>query len=133
MPLTRHIKEFKIKNSKLKIIRHSGFGIIPVILSVLIGLFSFGTALAAEFNVIVKQGDMVFQPDAITIQVGDTVMWTNKDDSHHTVAFEDTSVKGSENIKNGGQFSIKFNKPGAYKYYCTYHRVFNMQGTISVK
>lgn len=75
----------------------------------------------------------MFHPEVLTIKTGDTVILINDDDSHHTVTFEDATIKSSENIKPERQFYITFDKTGEYKYYCKYHRDYNMRGKIIVK
>ncbi len=94
-------------------------------------LFHFSIALAGEFQVGMK--DWEFHPDILTIQQGDTVLWVNNDDSHHKIIFEDASIKNSENIKPEQKFSVVFDRAGDYKYYCKYHRDYNMRGMIIVR
>jgi plastocyanin len=76
----------------------------------------------------------ILYPDNFTAQihVGDTVSWVNDDDAHHTITFGDGSIKSSENLKPGSQFSITFGKPGEYNYSCKYHKDLGMKGTITV-
>ena len=72
-----------------------------------------------------------FDPETVTIQVGTTVTWTNKDEIPHTVASSDKSFKGSSGLDTGDSYSYTFTKPGTYKYYCTLHPF--MMGTIVVQ
>jgi len=86
---------------------------------------------AEEHRVTMKNWE--FTPNALTINIGDSVIWINDDDSHHKIIFEDTSLKSSENIKPEKEYLLTFNKPGENKYYCKYHHEYGMYGTIIVK
>lgn len=77
--------------------------------------------------------DWEFKPAVLTIQVGDTVIWSNDEDDRHDVVFEDTAVGASGALKEGQKFSIIFDKAGEYKYYCRFHRSQGMRGAIIVK
>ena len=75
--------------------------------------------------------DMEFDPDEITIYVGDTITWTNNDGMSHTA----TSTSGptsfdSGNIASGGNWSFTFTEAGSYEYECDYHS--SMAGVITV-
>jgi|SRR5438045_1741427 len=63
---------------------------------------------------------MQFVPDKLEINVGDTVVWTNRDDRDHNVTAKDGSFK-SDNLGHGETFSYKFRKAGNFSYSCTYH------------
>jgi plastocyanin len=56
-----------------------------------------------------------FRPDSITVEVGDTVVWTNADDREHTVTADDNSFN-SGRLRKGMSFSKTFDKPGRYPY-----------------
>jgi plastocyanin len=74
--------------------------------------------------------DGSFSPATLTITAGDTVTWTNEDDSPHTV----TAAGGafdSGNLDVGGSFTFTFTEPGTYPYVCAYHD--EMQATIVVE
>ena len=77
----------------------------------------------------VSVGDGFFAAAAITVAVGDTVTWTNDDDSPHTVTSGDGTFD-SGNLDPGQQFSFTFTTPGTYAYVCAYHE--EMTGTITV-
>ena len=84
-------------------------------------------SLGAMASVAITDG--AFQPGSLTISVGDTITWTNEDDSPHTV----TSVDGpfdSGNLDPGVGFSFTFREPGTYTYVCNYHE--EMVATITV-
>jgi plastocyanin len=70
-----------------------------------------------------------FDPKVIEIEAGDTVTWTNEDNFTHTV-----EVDGQEDheVGQGESVSIKFDRPGTYRYVCTLHSK-DMDGEVIVK
>jgi plastocyanin len=73
--------------------------------------------------------DFEFVPQEQTINVGDTIMWTNSGSFDHTTT-SDTAVWDSGNMSPGDDFSFTFNTPGVYTYHCEIHPT--MTGTITV-
>jgi len=71
-----------------------------------------------------------FQPASITVAVGSTVTWTNKDSASHTVTADDGSFD-SKPIASGSTFSQTFTKAGTYAYHCAIHP--SMKATITVQ
>ena len=71
-----------------------------------------------------------FAPSALTVQVGDTVTWTNLDSATHTVTFNGSPSLSSEGLQEGGTHSVTFDSVGTYAYGCSPHAY--MQGTITV-
>ena len=73
-----------------------------------------------------------FSPNSIKVVLGvnNTVVWTNNDESPHTVT-SDTGAFGSGNLAPGQTYSFTFTTPGVYQYHCTYHPW--MTGTVTVK
>ena len=70
-----------------------------------------------------------FEPEELTISVGDSVMWVNEGSAPHTVDFED--IDGSGTIRTGNGFERQFDEPGTYEYWCNNHP--GMEGTIIVE
>jgi len=70
-----------------------------------------------------------FDPKVIEIDAGDSVTWTNDDNFTHTV-----EVDGQEDheVGQGESVSIKFDRPGTYRYVCTLHSK-DMDGEVIVK
>jgi plastocyanin len=74
-----------------------------------------------------------FTPFAVTIHAGQTVEWVNADTDDHTVvsddAFNTAGHKGVDHLVRGtdsnhgtpGRFSLRFNHPGTFVYYCRFH------------
>ncbi len=71
-----------------------------------------------------------FQPASLTVSVGTTVTWTNKDSTHHTVTADDGSFD-SKALATGATFSQTFTKAGTYAYHCAIHP--SMKATIVVQ
>ena len=83
-----------------------------------------------NYDISITDG-MVFNPDDLTINVGDTVTWTNDDNMDHTA----TSTSGpvsfdSGNMASGATWSFTFTEAGTYDYKCSYHS--SMTASITV-
>jgi plastocyanin len=78
----------------------------------------------------VKIDNFVFGPQTITVPVGATVTWTNKDDIPHTTVSTDGVFK-SKVMDTDEKFSFKFNKAGTYSYFCSVHP--KMTGKVVVQ
>jgi plastocyanin len=61
-----------------------------------------------------------FDPDTITVEVGDTVVWTNEDSARHNVTADDDSFV-SDNLAEGETFRHTFEEAGTFDYVCTLH------------
>jgi plastocyanin len=68
----------------------------------------------------VKIKDNKYAPAALTIKVGDTVVFKNDDDRDHTAIADDKMFK-SDNISPGDTFEFTFKKAGTIKFACKYH------------
>src|SRR6266404_8478370 len=68
----------------------------------------------------VSMYDNYFAPSPITVSAGTTVTWTNRGSMQHTVT-SDNGLFSSGAINPGSSFSITFNSPGTYRYYCQFH------------
>jgi plastocyanin len=74
--------------------------------------------------------DFSFNPGTITINVGDTVTWSNDGPTPHSATASDGSF--DTGIFPAGQSrSHTFNEPGTFSYICTPHP--NMRGTVVVQ
>jgi plastocyanin len=78
----------------------------------------------------VKIDNFVFGPAAITVPVGTTVTWTNRDDIPHTVVSTEKVFK-SKVLDTDEKFSFTFTKPGEYPYFCSIHP--KMTGKVVVQ
>ncbi|HEX2766158.1 MAG TPA: cupredoxin family copper-binding protein [Candidatus Limnocylindria bacterium] len=78
---------------------------------------------------LVEIEDFAFTPATLTIQVGETVTWTNLDQVEHTA----TSTSGAFDsglLGQGESYSVTFTEAGTYDYLCTPHP--SMTGQIVV-
>ena len=66
----------------------------------------------------VEIGDGFFSPASLSVQVGDTVTWTNVDDSPHTVS---SAAFDSGNLDAGQTYAFTFTEAGTFSYRCNYH------------
>lgn len=63
-----------------------------------------------------------FDPKELTIAVGDSVKWTNKDAFGHDVTFEDGEKSGDPgSLASGRSWNRTFSKEGEYRYRCVAH------------
>ncbi len=78
----------------------------------------------------VKIDNFSFGPDTLTVPVGATVTWTNRDDIPHTVVSTDGVFK-SKVLDTDEKFSFTFSKAGTYPYFCSIHP--KMTGKVIVQ
>jgi plastocyanin len=83
---------------------------------------------AADTGVTIS--DFRFAPRSITIDVGDTVTWTNEGPTAHSATADDGSFDTGV-FEAGETRSETFNQAGTLAYFCTPHP--NMRGTITVR
>lgn len=62
-----------------------------------------------------------YHPGTYSVAAGTTVSWVNRDGTTHTVTSNVTGSFDSGVMQPGGTYSLKFNTPGTYSYYCTIH------------
>jgi len=87
------------------------------------------------YRISVPQGSSVpgceeiahcFEPDEITIKVGEIIEWKNYDDAMHTITSGDP-MDGPSGLFDSGlaepdaTYALKFNTPGEYPYFCMIH------------
>lgn len=71
-----------------------------------------------------------FTPANIIIKKGSTVIWTNKDDSPHTVTATNANGPHSPELQKNSSYSDTFTTVGTYEYHCTIHP--SMKGSVQV-
>jgi plastocyanin len=85
-------------------------------------------ALAATSSVNIQNS--AFAPATMTVRVGDTVTWTNRDAFSHT-STSDTGAWDTGVIRAGAASSFTFAAAGTFAYHCAIHSF--MHGTIVVQ
>jgi plastocyanin len=73
--------------------------------------------------------NFAFNPNSITIKVGSTARWVNRDSVPHRILFADGA--DSKVLAPSGSWSRKIDQAGTYDYACTIHSA--MQGTVIVE
>jgi plastocyanin len=104
------------------------------------------TASPAGGTVIEMTDDLRFDPEELTISVGDTVTWRNISSVDHTATDDPSKAQdpanavlpdGAEpwdsgNIEPGAEWSYTFETPGEYTYFCIPHEAAGMVARITV-
>ncbi len=74
--------------------------------------------------------NFAFSPETVTVPVGATVTWYNRDSASHTLTSRET-LFDSGGLALNESFSYTFSLKGTYEYYCAIHPY--MRGTVIVK
>jgi len=72
-----------------------------------------------------------FQPPELHLPRGGKVTWINGDDVPHLVASADGKFRPSSALDTNDQYTLAFDRPGTYRYFCTLHP--RMTGSIVVE
>ncbi|MFZ2049110.1 MAG: cupredoxin domain-containing protein [Minisyncoccia bacterium] len=81
-------------------------------------------------TVQVEIKNMSFIPSTIKINPGDTIMWTNNDETAHSIVFDDKNLMKSKTLQKGDTFGFAYATPGTLTYHCGIHS--SMKGSIVV-
>ncbi len=84
-------------------------------------------ALGATSAVTIQ--NFAYAPNTVTIAVGDSVTWTNRDAASHSAKFSDRSTAV---LSQGQSGTLQFTVAGTFPYVCGIHGA-SMQGTIVVQ
>ena len=98
------------------------------VLALVLGGAASGTAAAATRHTVVI-GAVKYEPEKLTVNRGDTVIWVNKDPFPHTVTAR--GAFDSHIIPAGKSWKYTALRAGEYSYACIFHP--NMKGTLTVK
>ena len=94
-----------------------------------LALASFAAPVRAE-DAAVHIDNFTFDPPKLTVKVGTTVTWENRDDIPHTVVATNKAFR-SKAMDTDGKFSFTFTTAGSYEYFCSLHP--HMKATIVVE
>ena len=89
---------------------------------------------------------MTFEPDSVSVNIGQTVVWTNRSELVHTVTSDPSMAKSIDNvglpggaepwdsgdIAPGKTYAMTFAVAGTYKYFCKYYELAGMLGQVTV-
>jgi plastocyanin len=98
-------------------------------LAQLAGKFPTGPVATRSGLHDVSIGGFTFGPAVMKVAVGQSVTWTNADDSPHQVTLTQTGTRTPVLLK-GDSTSISFSEPGTFGYICGLHP--NMKGSVEV-
>jgi plastocyanin len=74
--------------------------------------------------------DFLFGPEKIVVKAGQSISWTNVDDSPHQVTVQGETTLRTPVVLKGQSTTLAFEYPGTYGYICGLHPA--MKGTIEV-
>lgn len=89
-----------------------------------------GTLPSSPPAIEVVMENFSFTPAVLTVPVGSTVTWYNKDSVSHTATARDNSFD-SGGLARDGTFSYTFEQRGTFEYYCKPHPY--MKGRVIVE
>ncbi|HKW80305.1 MAG TPA: cupredoxin family copper-binding protein [Casimicrobiaceae bacterium] len=101
---------------------------VCAVVSVPGGALGAGAAAKPVTHRVVIDG-LKYEPEALTVKRGDTIVWTNKDPFPHTVTAP--GKFDSHDIAAGASWKYVARSAGQYDYICTLHP--NMKGTLRVE
>ena len=80
-------------------------------------------------------GNLVFEPNEVTINAGETVTFTNGDLPPHNIMFAGHEELSHPDLAfmSGEQFPVTFSEAGDYEFQCDPHAGAGMKGVIHVK
>lgn len=90
--------------------------------------------------------NLTFEPAEVLVKVGGKVTWVNESTMDHTSTADPKKAADASNVelpkgadewnsgfvKEGESFSLTFDVPGTYRYFCIPHEKVGMLGTITV-
>ncbi len=107
---------------------------LAILFSITLISISTNNAFAADYNIDIPHDagaqncssntNVCFNPDEITVNVGDTITWTNKDGAEHTTTSGSGSPSGlwdSGNLGLNESFTTTITQAGVLDYYCKLH------------
>lgn len=100
-------------------------------------LLSVSHSITAQTAYNVSVSSNVFTPKDITINAGDTVIWTNTGGTHNVNGTQGTYPSNPESFGNsvgsGWVYTFVFTIPGFYDYQCDPHVGLGMTGSVTVQ
>ena len=93
------------------------------------------TAYAADTIQMGANGNLIFEPNELTVSAGDTVTFVNGDLPPHNIVFLDNAELSHPDLAfmSGEQFPVTFTEAGNYEFQCEPHAGAGMKGVIHVQ
>jgi len=105
--------------------------IVTILLGPVVGaMLALGAVAAQDATNVVTIDNFTFTPPELTVAVGATVKWVNRDDIPHLVVNKDKAFR-SKALDTGDSFSYTFASAGTFDYFCALHP--HMVGKVIVK
>jgi plastocyanin len=98
--------------------------------AILVGLLTAGGSAVLAADHAVDIAGFAFSPQSVTVDVGDTVTWTNADAQNHTATADDGSWD-TGTISSSTPKSVTFATAGTFGYHCKIHS--SMTATVVVR
>jgi Icc protein len=128
----------KLKEREKNMRRSVSIAVLTVALATGVGTITVGqknilaSAQEKPATAEVKIDNFSFGPATLTVPVGTSVTWTNRDDIPHTVvSTDDPKSFKSKVLDTDEKFSFTFSKAGTYPYFCSIHP--KMTGKVMVQ
>lgn len=117
------------------LMRRVGLAVGAALLVVALGSCASQADVAEDDPVETSQVDMPqsyrFEPEAIQVETGTTVTWTNNDNFTHDVVLLEPEEIDIGVVEPGEQVTYTFERAGTYRYECSFHPQ-QMQGVVHV-
>jgi plastocyanin len=90
-----------------------------------------GTGDTGGGTATLTAANFAFDPSSLTAAAGDSIEFSNEDDTEHNFTVEDLGI--DEDADPGGSTTIDLSsaEPGTYDFFCEYHKD-TMTGTLEV-
>ena len=105
-----------------------GVGAILASGNLVLAAVSFAGTMPATLRIDISK--FAFEPMEVTVVPGTKIIWTNKDETPHTVTDEDRMFT-SKAMDTDDTYEYTFNRAGDFTYYCTVHPF--MSGIVHVR
>tara|TARA_B100001250_G_scaffold280845_1_gene243168 strand:- start:1158 stop:1481 length:324 start_codon:yes stop_codon:yes gene_type:complete len=106
---------------------------MKLLITCLITLFFALPVMAVDIQ-MGSGGNLIFEPNEVTVSAGETVTFVNGDLPPHNIVFlEHPELSHPDLAFMGGEkFPVTFDKPGDYEFQCEPHAGAGMKGVIHV-
>jgi plastocyanin len=89
-----------------------------------------GATPADSGSVAVDISDFKYDPDAVVVDAGTKVTWTNSDSAPHTATADDSSFDTGD-LDRGDSAAVTLDEAGTFSYFCRFHPF--MKATVEVQ